>query len=133
MPDDIKEASLEWPQTRRIQPCTYNACLNGHQWQATLALGECPGCKAPVLVGLMENCPICNEPTAQLVLRADHVMKGGGISAQCLGQMNFAEVLQVTMKREHYCQAEANSQDPAIEHAIRMKTLATGVPPKEVK
>jgi hypothetical protein len=63
----------------------------------------------------MQNCPICNEPTHRSVIRTDHVMKGGGVSARCMGQKNAAEVTIVEMVREHAREAQREVTVDAFE------------------
>lgn len=68
---------------------------------------------------LMEQCPVCNEPTKAWRFRTDHVMRGGGVVARCKGQENHAEVVEVTLERQHAAETEAAAITPTEEHAKR--------------
>lgn len=121
------EQYFEWPpQEPVVQLCTSNQCSGGHVWPAKLALVDCPGCAAPVLLVLMEQCPQCNEPTQTFRMRTDHIMKGGGYTAQCKGQKNAAEVTEICMERQHAQQIAVEALTPAAEHGIRIGGTVPG-------
>ena len=125
------EQFFEWPtESKPTALCTSNQCAAGHVWPAKLAIVDCPGCKGHVLLVLMEQCPTCNEPTATFRMRTDHVMKGGGYTAQCQGQKNAAEVTEIVMERTHATQIATEALTPAEEHVIR---IATPTNPEEQK
>lgn len=120
MGNNQSEQKVEWQTATEVKLCTFNQCLNGHTWAAQIQVVPCPGCKASVLVGRMVQCPQCNEPTAQLTLRTDH-LSNGGIVAHCLGHKNEAEVMRVVMERHHWQEAESGAAENAvIEHGKRI-------------
>lgn len=92
-------AVAQFPETVKIEPCTKNECPNGHRWPAQLALANCPGCGAQILMVRMTNCPVCNEPTSKFALRTDHTNQGFGIAALCRGQQGVAESNLIEMNR----------------------------------
>jgi hypothetical protein len=123
---DIAEALPSFPPERsQPSPCSFNRCSAGHTWSTSLALTECPGCKAQVLVALMLQCPVCNEPTEHTTIRMDHVAKGGGIAARCCGRENMAEVTLVELQRQH-----AHETEKAMVDAVDQQVKRTA--PKQV-
>lgn len=91
--------TAQFGEVVKIEPCTRNECANGHKWPAQLAVANCPGCGAQLLMVRMINCPVCNEPTKTFKLRTDHTSQGFGIAALCRGQAGPAESNVIEMTR----------------------------------
>lgn len=96
---------LNFPEVVRIEPCSYNVCVNGHKWPPQLAIGQCPGCGGSFLAVRMINCPQCNEPTVSMQLRTDHTCPGMGIAATCRGQKGLSETMFIRLDRGHAAEA----------------------------
>lgn len=90
-----------WPEGTKIEPCSWNMCRNGHKWPPTMGLARCEECGGPILVAKMEQCPICNEPTEEMVLRHDHLPSGGRIVAFCRNEPSLGDVSRLGIKRVH--------------------------------
>jgi hypothetical protein len=86
--------------------CTYYTCTQGHQWTPKVALTPCAGCGAPVVVVMVQNCPVCNEPTSKLRVRTDHIPNKGGVARVCLGEPSGGDVVEVEMEREGWKETE---------------------------
>lgn len=102
-PENSFNAALtaQFGEVVKIEPCTKNECANGHKWPAQMALANCPGCGAQLLMVRMINCPVCNEAVTKFTLRSDHTSQGFGIAAICRGQSGPAETNYIEMKRNH--------------------------------
>lgn len=90
--------------------CTYNECLSGHKWPATLAISKCPGCPGHLLAIQKTNCPFCNEPITRTVLRSDFLPRGAGVSARCSGQPGGGESLDIEMVRHQWREVEGTTK-----------------------
>lgn len=91
--------------------CTTMSCASGHVWTPTLELTPCPGCKSPLLAIKMVNCPICNEPSVSMELRADHVGRATPITPICQGSASTAEIIKIALKLSHAADTEQNYKD----------------------
>lgn len=100
------------------QVCSMNVCEAGHSWPPELAVTKCPGCAAQIIVAKMVNCPICNEPTAKLVYRMDHLPHGGTVMPMCKGSASLAEVTEVTLERRHAAEEQAQYKDREVINKI---------------
>lgn len=109
--NNTQQIEPSWGEIKEIIPCTYNQCSNNHTWPAQMVLINCPGCTSQVLVARMVQCPRCNEPTKQLVLRTDHTVSGPQISAACKNQFGIAEITQIIMERRHNKEIEEGTGD----------------------
>lgn len=95
------------------QPCSVSRCAAGHEWVPQLRIAQCPGCGAPMLVLLMQNCPACNEPTAGSDLRLDHMPQASGqLLPICRGSATMAEAIKIELKHSH-------AADEQREHVVR--------------
>ena len=54
----------------------------------------------------MENCPVCNEPTAVSGIRVDHLTPGGPVVKFCQQEPSPGEVVEMRLVREHWKQTE---------------------------
>jgi hypothetical protein len=97
-----------WAKEIKILPCSWIEGVCGHKWVPTLALAGCRGCGSPILMVKQENCPYCNEPAKTVVVRSDHVPKGGGVVERCKGQAPGGETLDIVMERTQWKEIEAN-------------------------
>lgn len=97
--------------------CSENVCSKGHKWIPTVGIAKCPGCQAPVLMVLMENCPWCAEPVEGLKLRTDHAARGLGVAMACKGQLGSAEMGVIELRREHAREIEVKEKkdEPLLE------------------
>lgn len=50
---------------------------------------------------LMAQCPVCNEPVAETLIRIDHLPQGGQLLPLCKGSATLAEVKQIIIKHTH--------------------------------
>lgn len=92
----------------RPMPCSWNECLAGHRWPPTLLIAACPGCGSPTVAFKQENCPFCNEPVKQTVMRSDFVVPGGGVAPRCKGAKPMGDSLDLELTRQAWQEAEAN-------------------------
>lgn len=92
-----------------VTSCSYNECLSGHKWPATLALAKCPGCSGGVLAVQKSNCPLCNEPIIRTSLRSDFLPRGGGVAARCAGQAGIGDSLDIDLQRTSWKKAETTT------------------------
>jgi hypothetical protein len=96
-----------FPEVAQVRFCSENVCTAGHAWTPVMAVGQCPGCKAPVLAVQMTQCPFCNEPVARIRYRQDHVPRGAGIVPMCKpGALSAGEVTEVAMERGRWREVE---------------------------
>lgn len=77
--------------------CSWMICSHGHKWWPELAIGGCPGCKAPLLAIKMALCPFCNEPPEEIELRVDLTTQTIGIPAACQGQEGKGEIFKISL------------------------------------
>lgn len=99
-----------FPPTPSYELCSYNECLNGHRWLATMAVAPCPTCKGGVLAVKKENCPYCNEPTKRMSLRSDYIPAGGGIVPRCQNVQPLGESMDIELIRHHWEEAERDTK-----------------------
>lgn len=76
-----------------------------------MIVGECPGCKGPVLALKKENCPFCNEPTSHVSIRNDHIPRGGGLAPRCQGVIGQADSLDIHLDKREWKEAEEKATD----------------------
>ena len=105
-------AEAQFPEMVKIEPCSFNQCANGHKWPVQLALQQCPGCGAMMLLVRMVNCPSCNEPTLRMQLRSDHCTPQMGIPALCRQQRGQGVSTMIVMERTAHEDVEKR-WDPA--------------------
>ena len=86
--------------------CSWQECLGGHRWRATLVVTLCQGCQTPVLAVKKENCPYCNEPTTKASIRSDYLPGGAGLAARCKGQICGGETMDIELIRTHWVEAQ---------------------------
>lgn len=88
--------------------CSTSRCRCGHVWRPELRIATCPGCAAPMLVLLMQNCPACNEPTSATNLRLDHMPQASGqLMPICRGAATLAEPILIELRHTHAADEEA--------------------------
>lgn len=88
--------------------CSTSRCGCGHVWRPELRIATCPGCAAPMLVLLMQNCPACNEPTSATNLRLDHMPQASGqLMPICRGAATLAEPILIELRHTHAADEEA--------------------------
>jgi hypothetical protein len=104
VPSDV--GMIEWPKAKLSKLCSWAECPAGHTWKPTLALVDCPSCQGPSLMGKMENCPVCNEPTKRISLRHDYVPGGAGVAKRCEGQKPSGESVDIVLERSHWVEVE---------------------------
>jgi hypothetical protein len=103
-----------FPADAGLVPCSQTTCSAGHTWTPTIATTKCPGCQAPLLVLKMVNCPVCNEPSKSLRLRADHLPHGGTVVPACKGSASLAEVLEILIDHGHAEAEQSNHVDREV-------------------
>jgi hypothetical protein len=99
-----------FPPPASMEMCSWNECLAGHKWLATVAIAPCPSCKASVLAVKKENCPYCNEPVSKMSLRSAHIPRGGGLAGRCVGQVGVGEEVDILLERTHWEDAEKEAK-----------------------
>lgn len=99
---------FEFREAPKVDLCSNMSCANGHIWTTQVQLAGCPGCQSPILAIKMVNCPQCNEPSASMVLRADHLSRGAAITPICRGSASLAEVHKIPLTFGHAARTEAN-------------------------
>lgn len=97
---------VDFPESRNTVLCSTLRCSKGHLWLPKLAIGTCPGCKAPVLAVKMESCPFCNEPSIQASIRCDHFSRNEYVQPLCQGANTTAEITMLDFPLEHAAQTE---------------------------
>ena len=100
-----------FPDTDNIQLCSYNECPNGHRWPPVMQTASCPGCKAPIVLVKMVQCPSCNEPPSKWGFRSDHLPHGGVVTPMCKGSDSLAEVTYIEVERGHSKKTEADYKE----------------------
>ena len=106
LPETPTGPTVEFETPKGVKPCSWSECRNGHQWRPSFALVDCGGCGSPTLMGKMENCPFCNEPTLRVSLRHDHIPTGAGVAQRCKGQKPMGEGLDIILERVHWRETE---------------------------
>jgi len=90
-----------FPDSAPTSRCSENVCANGHGWIPEIQTAQCAGCKCPIVLVRMVNCPTCNEPVDHLRFRSDHLPAGGVVTPICRGSASLAEVSSVEITRLH--------------------------------
>jgi hypothetical protein len=75
-----------------------------------MVVAPCPGCQGSFLAVKKENCPFCNEPAVRMSLRTDHLPRGAGNVPRCKGVVPYGESMDITLERNDWKQAEAESK-----------------------
>jgi len=110
---EITPSPFEFKESPKAILCSSLTCPSGHIWPIEAQITHCPGCKSPILAIKMVNCPQCNEPSASLLVRSDHLSRGQAITAICQGAATLADIHKIEIKLNH---AEIEQQN----HKIRL-------------
>ena len=94
--------NVDFGETKQAKLCSFVLGTCKHIWEPKLILTKCPGCQGFVLASKMENCPYCNEPGKEMVLRTDCMSRGGGIAKRCLGETGNGETLNIVVERQNH-------------------------------
>lgn len=97
-------------EIKLIVPCSYVVGICGHQWKlihnSNVAFVKCNACECGVLAVKMENCPFCNEPASQMVVRSDYVPRGQGVPKRCQGEIPQGDSLDLVIEKSHWVKAQ---------------------------
>lgn len=104
-----KQGNEIFPSQPTILLCSWFECLGGHRWPATLASPPCPTCKGSVIAIKKENCPYCNEPQVRMSFRADQIVKGGGLTSRCKGDLTHAESMDIQLESQIWRESQSKA------------------------